>query len=97
MIYYLLTIDVFYRMQFNNAEQMNLPVGFLNPQRISQPNLVVKLRNDAPEMKGKSNREKARIVKEKTKDCKLQMATYIGRAMLGMQNKDYIMAPYNFK
>ena len=78
-------------------EKLKLPIRFLNLQWISQPNIIVKLRTDTLEIKGKSNKEKIRVKREMTKSQMLDMSTYIGRAMLEMQDKDYIMAPYNFK
>ena len=92
-----MTSDLIYRMQFNDEEKLKRPVGFINPQRISQPNMVVNLRTDDPQIKGNSNKEKSRVVREMTKTRRLEMSTYIGRAMLEMQDKDYILAPYNFK
>ena len=59
--------------------------------------MAVKLRTDDPRIKGKSNKEKARIIREMTKSRRLDMSTYVGRAMLEMQDKDYIMASYNSK
>ena len=75
--------DLFYRMQFNDAEKFKVSVGFINPQRISQPNLVVKLRTDDLQIKGKSNKEKVKVIREMIKSRRLDMSTYI-------------MAPYNF-
>ena len=92
-----MTSNLFCRMQFSDAEKLKRPVGFINPQRISQPNMVVNLRTDDPKIKGKSNKEKARVMKEMTKSQSLDTSTYVGRFMLEMQDKDYIMAPYNFK
>ena len=92
-----MTTDLFCIMQFNDAEKLKLPVEFINPQQISQPNLVMKLRINDPKIKRKRNKEKARIIKEMIKSLRLQMSTYIGRAILQTQYKDYIMAPYNFK
>ncbi|XP_062198169.1 uncharacterized protein LOC133900904 [Phragmites australis] len=88
--------EFFCRMQLNDAGKLKVPVGFINPQRISQPNLVVKLRTDDPQIKGKSNKEKARVIRGMTKSRRLNMSIYIGRAMLEIQDKDCIMAPYNF-
>jgi hypothetical protein len=92
-----MTIDLFCRMQFNDADKLKRPVGFLDPQRISQPNMIVNIRTDDPRIKGKSKKDKARVIKEATKTKRLEMSTYIGRAMLEMQDKDCIFAPYNFK
>ena len=92
-----MTSDLFCRMQFNDAEKLKAPVGFINSQRICQPNMVVNLRTNDPKIKGKSNKEKSRVIREMTKTRRLEMSTYIGRAMLEMQDKDYILAPYNFK
>ena len=92
-----MTSDLFCRIQFNDVKKLNVAVGFIDPQRISQPNLVVKLRTDDPRIKGKSNKEKARVIREMTKSRTLDMSTYIGRAIPEMQDKDYIMTLYNFK
>ena len=92
-----MTIDLFCRMQFNDTDKLKRPVGFIDPQRIFQPNMVVNIRTDDPRIKGKSKKDKARVIKEATKTKGLEMSTYIGRAILEMQDKDYIFAPYNFK
>ena len=92
-----MTSDLFYRMQFNDAEKLKASIGFINPQRISHPNMVVNLRTDDPKIKGKSNKEKSRVIREMTKTRRLETSTYIGRVMLEMQDRDYILAPYNFK
>ena len=47
-----------------------------------------------PRLRGRVTRRKARVIKEMIKSHRLDMSTYIGRAMLEMQDKDYIMAPY---
>ena len=57
----------------------------------------MKLRTDDPRIKGKSTKDKVRVIREMTKSRKLDMSTYVGRAMLEMQDKDCIFAPYNFK
>ena len=90
-----MTSDLFCRMQFNDAEKLKAPVRFINEERIFYPNMVVNLRTDDPKIKGKSNKEKSRVIREMTKTHKLEMSTYIGRATLQMQDKDYILAPYN--
>ena len=65
--------DLFYRMQFNDVKKLKLAVGFIDLQQIFQPNMVVKLRTGAPEIKGKSNKEKVRVIKEMIKSRKLDM------------------------
>ena len=92
-----MTSNIFCRIQFNDAEKLKLPVLFIDPQWIYQPNMVMKLRTDTPKIKGKSKKEKIRVVKEITKSHNLTISTYIERAMLEMLDKDYIMASYNFK
>ena len=92
-----MTSDLFCRMQFNDAEKLKRPVGFINPQWIFQPNMVMNLRTDDPQIKGKSKKNKARVLKDLTKSKGLEMSAYIGRAMLEMQENDCILAPYNFK
>ena len=78
-------------MLFNDVERLKRPVRFINPQRIFQPNMVVNLRTDDPKIKGKSNKEKSRVVREITKTRRLEMST------IETPEKDYILAPYNFK
>ena len=82
-----MTSDLFCRMQFNDAEKLDRPYGFLDPQRISQPNMVVKYADDSEELKGKSKKEKSRVIKEETKRKKEEMSVYIGRALLEHQDK----------
>lgn len=92
-----MTSDLFCRMQFNDAEKLGRSYGFLDPQRIAQLNMVVKYADDSEELKGKSKKEKSRIVKEEIKRKKEEMSVYIGRAFLEHQGKTCIFAPYNFK
>ena len=79
-----MTSDLICRMQFNDVEKLKRPVGFIDPQRISHPNMVVNIRTDDPRVKGKSKKDKARVIKEATKTKRLEISTYIGRAMLEM-------------
>ena len=58
--------------------------------------MIVNIRTDDPRIKGKSKKDKARVIKEATKTKRLEMSTYVGRAMLEMQDKDCIFAPYNY-
>ena len=72
-------------------------VGYLNPILISEEGHTFRIGKDNDEIRGKTDEEVEKRIKEMKKDFEARYATYIGHAMLQFQDREAIMAPYNFK
>jgi hypothetical protein len=72
-------------------------IGYLNPILISEENHTFRIGKDNEELKGKTNEEVEERINTMKKDFEARYATYIGNAMLKFQDREGIMAPYNFK
>lgn len=79
------------------AQKMHNPlkVGFVNPLRISRPCHTVDIRPDSSMLKGMNKKQKAKKIKDMEKAKKLDVAVYIGHALITMYDQVCIMAPYN--
>ena len=72
-------------------------VGYLNPILISEESHTFRIVKDYDEIRGKTDEEVEKRIKDMKKDFEARYATYIGHAMLQFQDREAIMAPYNFK
>ena len=72
-------------------------VGYLNPILISEESHTFRIVKHKDEIRGKTDEEGEKRIKEMKKDFEARYATYIGHAMLQFQDREAIMAPYNFK
>jgi hypothetical protein len=72
-------------------------IGYLNPILICKESHTFRIGKDNEELKGKTNEEVEHRINTVKKDFEARYATYIANAMLKFQDKEAIMAPYNFK
>ena len=72
-------------------------IGYLNPILICEESHTFRIGKDNEVLKGKTDEEVEKRIKEMKKDFEARYATYIGHAMLQFQDREAIMAPYNFK
>ncbi len=72
-------------------------VGYLNPILISEESHTFRIGKDNEELKGKTDEEVEHRINTVKKDFEARYATYIANAMLQFQDREAIMAPYNFK
>ncbi|KAL6607938.1 hypothetical protein ACP70R_041001 [Stipagrostis hirtigluma subsp. patula] len=89
-------LTVWCLMQYNDAQKLNAPVAFLDPQRICFSQFNIKLRDNDPRIKGKKKKEKEKIIAEIRSKHRRDVAAYIGHVFLHRQDAKYIMAPYHF-
>ena len=72
-------------------------VGYLNPILISEERHTFRIGKDNDELRGKTDEEVEKRIKDMKKDFEARYATYIGHAMLQFEDRESIVAPYNFK
>jgi hypothetical protein len=72
-------------------------IGYLNPILISKESQTFRIEKDDEELKGKTDEEVEERLKVMKKDFEARFATYITNAMLQYQDREAIMALYNFK
>jgi hypothetical protein len=72
-------------------------IGYLNPILISKESHTFRIDKDNEELKGKMDEEVEQRINTMKKDFEARYATYIGITMLKFQDREAIMAPYNFK
>jgi hypothetical protein len=72
-------------------------VGYLNPIQISEQNHTFITGKDNEELKEKTDKEVEKHIQDMKKYFEARYATYIGHAMLQFQDREAIVASYNFK
>jgi hypothetical protein len=72
-------------------------IGYLNPILICEESHTFRIGKDNKELKGKTDEEVEHRINTMKKDFEARCATYIANAMLKFQDREAIMAPYNFK
>jgi hypothetical protein len=72
-------------------------IGYLNPILISVESHTFRIDKYNEELKGKTNEEVEHRINTMKKDFEARYPTYIGNAMLKFQDREAIMALYNFK
>jgi hypothetical protein len=72
-------------------------VGYLNPIKICKDNHTFKIGKGNEALQGLTDEEIEVRIQDLKKDFEARYATYIGQAMLQFQDRESIVAPYNFK
>jgi hypothetical protein len=72
-------------------------IRYLNPMLIYEESHTFRISKDNEELKGKMDGEDEERINTMKKDFEARYATYIGNGMLKFQDREAIMAPYNFK
>jgi hypothetical protein len=72
-------------------------IGYLNTILISVESHTFRIGKDNEELKGKMDEEVEHRINTMKKDFQARYPTYIKNAMLKFQEREAIMAPYNFK
>jgi hypothetical protein len=88
-----------------NKRYFTIPSPMLVPVKdwVSEPILIseeshtFRISKDNEELKGKTDEEVEQRINTMKKDFEARYATYIANAMLKFQDREAIMAPYNFK
>jgi hypothetical protein len=71
-------------------------IGYLNPILICEESHTFRIEKDNEELKGKTDEEVEERLKT-MKEFETRFSTYIANTMLKFQDREAIMAPYNFK
>uniref|UniRef100_A0A804UJ78 DUF8039 domain-containing protein n=1 Tax=Zea mays TaxID=4577 RepID=A0A804UJ78_MAIZE len=72
-------------------------VGYLNPIKICEDNHTFRIGKGNEALQGLTDEEIEVRIQDLKKDFEARYATYIGHAMLQFQDRESIVAPYNFK
>jgi hypothetical protein len=72
-------------------------IGYLNPILICEESHTFRIGKDNEELKGKTDKEVEHHINTMKNDFEARYATYIANAMLKFQDREAIMAPFNFK
>jgi hypothetical protein len=72
-------------------------IGYLNPILIFEESHTFRIGKDNEGLKGKTDEEVEEHINTMKKDFEARYITYIRNAMLKFQDREAIMAPYNFK
>jgi hypothetical protein len=72
-------------------------VGYLNPIKICEDNHTFRIGKGNEALQGLTDEEIEVRIQDLKKDFKARYVTYIGHAMLQFQDRESIVAPYNFK
>ena len=83
--------------RLNYTSEEGKHCAYLNPNLINQLSLNPTFQENSEEFKGMTVKEKKKAKTRAIKNARPVVETYIGHTMLAHQDKDVIMAPYNFK
>ena len=73
-------------------------VGYLNPIKICEDNHTFRIGKHNEALQGLTTAEEIEVrIQDLKKDFEARYATYIGHAMLQFEDRESIVAPYNFK
>jgi hypothetical protein len=72
-------------------------IGYLNPILICKESHTFRIGKDNEELKGKIYEEVEERLKTMKKEFETRFTTYIANTILKFQDREAIMAPYNFK
>ena len=72
-------------------------VAYLNPNSICQSAINPKIDPKSEAYKDKTPEEIADITEQLTMKARSEVATYIFASFMNSEDKNYIVAPYNFK
>jgi hypothetical protein len=72
-------------------------IGYLNLILICEGNNTFRIGKDNEELTWKTNEEVEHRINTMKKDFEARYTTYIGNALIKFQDREAIMAPYNFK
>jgi predicted Zn-dependent protease len=72
-------------------------VGYLNPIKICENSHTFRIEKDNEALQGLTDEEIEVRIQDLKKDFEATYATYIEHAMLQFQDRESIVAPYNFK
>ena len=72
-------------------------VGYLNTIKICEDNHNFRIGKDNEALQGLTSEEIEVRIQDLKKDFEARYATYIGHAMLQFEDRESIVAPYNFK
>ena len=72
-------------------------VGYLNLIKICEDNHTFRIGKGNEALQGLTDEEIEVRIQDLKKDFEARYATYIGHAMLQFQDRESIVAPYNFK
>ena len=86
-------------MNYVIAENCNKHIGFLHPERISEPSHTFLLdeKNLPEHVKTMTPEERQAYVDMKTHEKMLKVAAYMATSLVAMSEKDFVYAPYGFK
>ena len=72
-------------------------VRYLNPIKICEDSHTFRIEKDNEALQGLTDEEIEVRIQDLKKDFEARYATYIGHAMLQFEDRESIVAPYNFK
>ena len=72
-------------------------IGYLNPILICEESHTFRIGKDNEVLKGMTDEEVEHCINTMKNDFEARYAIYIANAMLKFQDREAIMAPYNFK
>jgi hypothetical protein len=72
-------------------------VGYLNPIKICEDNHSFRIGKGNEALQGLTDEEIEVRIQDLKKDFEARYTTYIGHTMLQFQDRESIVAPYNFK
>uniref|UniRef100_A0A0E0DKP6 DUF8039 domain-containing protein n=1 Tax=Oryza meridionalis TaxID=40149 RepID=A0A0E0DKP6_9ORYZ len=81
--------------QWVDAQRTGASIGYANPTRVCMTALTVKLNLDGQELKDKALEEREAYVDKLHKKKQVEVATYLGQAMLTHADKRLLMVPYH--
>jgi hypothetical protein len=82
-------------LNYTSDDQKRL--GYVNPTLINQLTLNPQLNENSETYKAMSKKKRAASQKKLTKEKRDIASTLLGQIMMRFQDKDCILAPYNFK
>jgi hypothetical protein len=88
------------KRSFTVPSPMLVPVkglGYFNPILICKESHTFRIGKDNEEVRVKTDEEVEHCINTMKKAFEARYATYIGNALLKFQDREAVMAPYNFK
>jgi hypothetical protein len=81
----------------NHISDTKKRLGYVNPNLINQLQLNSQINENSEKYKNMRGKSKINAKRQLTTEKRSLASTYLGQIMLRFQDKDCIMAPYNFK
>jgi hypothetical protein len=81
----------------NHTSDTEKRLGYVNPNYINKLQLNPQINENNGKYKTMNKKKLTNVKRQLTIEKRTISSTYLGQVMLRFQDKEYIMAPYNFK